>query len=63
MADKKATASKQQSHCPYCDQEVQEAKLPWCQGCGVKLNVCASCGKPVAADSKECPHCHSKLSK
>lgn len=47
-------------HCPYCDQDVQEAKLPWCKGCGVKLQYCPECGKPVSREAESCPHCGKK---
>ncbi len=62
MAEKNATTSKKEFHCPYCDEEVQQAKLPWCQACGVKLTYCAKCGQPVAKEQETCPHCGAKLS-
>jgi hypothetical protein len=62
MAQKDATTSKKEFHCPYCDEEVQQAKLPWCQACGVKLTYCAKCGQPVAGDRSTCPHCGAKFS-
>jgi hypothetical protein len=63
MAEKKGTTQKKQVHCPYCDQDVQAAKMPWCQACGVNLTVCSECGRPVASEIKECPHCGTKLAK
>lgn len=48
-------------HCPYCEQEVQDAKLPWCKGCGVKLQYCPECGKPVSRQAVTCPECGKKI--
>jgi DNA-directed RNA polymerase subunit RPC12/RpoP len=63
MAEKKVkdTVEKKEFHCPYCDEEMQQAKLPWCQSCGVKLTYCAACGKPVGREDSSCPHCGKKL--
>lgn len=62
MAEKNVTAQKKEFHCPYCDEEVRAAKLPWCQACGVKLTYCSKCGQPLGAESTTCPHCGAKLS-
>jgi len=62
MAEKNAATSKKEFHCPYCDEEVRQAKLPWCQACGVKLTYCAKCGQPVAEERDTCPHCGAKFS-
>jgi len=56
------SAIKKEFHCPYCDEEVQQAKLPWCQACGVKLLYCEKCGQPIAKDKDVCPHCGTKTS-
>lgn len=55
-------AAKKEFHCPYCDEEVQQAKLPWCQACGVRLVYCEKCGQPIAKDKAVCPHCGTKIS-
>jgi DNA-directed RNA polymerase subunit RPC12/RpoP len=55
-------AKKMEFHCPYCDEEVQQAKLPWCQACGVKLLYCEKCGQPIAKGEAVCPHCGAKFS-
>ena len=62
MADKNAAATKKEFHCPFCDEEIQQAKLPWCQACGVKLAYCSKCGQPLANEQTTCPHCGTKLS-
>ena len=63
MAEKKCrdSVAKGGYHCPYCDEQVQQANLPWCQACGVKLTYCPQCGKPVAREVKACPHCGRKF--
>ena len=63
MAQNDAAATKKGYHCPFCDQAIQEAKLPWCQACGVKLTYCSKCGQPMAAESKSCPHCGAKIAR
>jgi uncharacterized C2H2 Zn-finger protein len=64
MAEKKSQdmAGKKALHCPYCDNEVLEAKLPWCQACGVKLLSCPQCGQSVGREMLTCPHCGVKIS-
>jgi len=59
----KNTAVKKEVHCPYCDEEIQDAKLPWCQACGVTITYCSKCGQPMQKDVKVCPHCGAKLAK
>jgi hypothetical protein len=61
MVEKKTAGSNTEYHCPYCDEEVRQAKLPWCQACGVKLTYCAKCGQPVDSVSKTCGHCGAAL--
>jgi DNA-directed RNA polymerase subunit RPC12/RpoP len=58
----KDTTTKKEFHCPYCDKEIQQANLPWCQACGVKITYCQKCGQPVAKDKAVCPHCGTKFS-
>jgi hypothetical protein len=47
--------------CPYCDEEVKNAGLPFCEPCGVKLPSCASCHEVVPKDATICPYCGAKL--
>lgn len=62
MAEKAGSqAAKKQFHCPYCDEEIQDAKLPWCQQCGVTITYCSQCGQPLASDKSVCPHCGAKF--
>ncbi len=47
--------------CPYCDEEIMEADVPYCQACRVALFYCPQCHKPVSLDSKVCPHCGAEI--
>ncbi len=47
--------------CPYCDEDVKNAKLPFCKPCGVSLPSCASCHEVVPKDATTCPYCGAKL--
>ena len=29
--------------CPYCEEEISLAVLPYCQPCGVTLRYCSNC--------------------
>lgn len=56
MADKSEKAKKPCS-CPYCDEEIARASLPWCEACGVEILHCPECHQAVPRDVKSCPHC------
>jgi hypothetical protein len=47
--------------CPYCDEEIILAVLPYCQPCGVTLRYCSSCRIAVPREAKVCPQCGGKL--
>ena len=38
MAEQKE--KKEHRFCPYCDEEVMKADLPFCQACGLKIFYC-----------------------
>ena len=65
MAEKGTTnqAEKKEYHCPFCDEEIQDAKLPWCQACGVTITYCSKCGQPLGKDKTVCPHCGARFDK
>ena len=60
MTDTCKKANKQ-SRCPYCDEEIIKAKLPFCAACHVTLNYCPDCQSPVTSDAKKCPKCGTTL--
>ena len=49
------------SCCPYCDEEIKAADLPWCQACGVVVVYCSECGEVIPQDKKVCPHCGAEV--
>ena len=57
----KEPKEKRKRSCPYCEQELLAAELPFCQPCSVTLRFCASCEKPVPRDAKVCPECGAPL--
>jgi predicted amidophosphoribosyltransferase len=64
MAEKHAgkPAAKKELHCPFCDEEIRQLNLPWCQACGVTIAYCSKCGQPIGKDKNACPHCGAELS-
>jgi hypothetical protein len=50
-------ATKQKLYCPYCDEEIMAADLPYCQVCKIEVFYCPECGKPLPREKRVCPHC------
>ena len=48
-------------NCPYCDEEIVDKSLPYCQACKAELTTCPECGKPMAKDDKACKNCGAKV--
>ena len=44
--------------CPFCDAPVEKIS-PLCKACGVAINHCSSCGKPLPKGEKSCPDCNA----
>ena len=47
--------------CPYCDEEIMEADLPYCQACQVTILYCPKCRKPMRRENTVCPHCGADI--
>ena len=47
--------------CPYCEEEILAADLPFCQPCGVTLLYCTKCETAVVREAKVCPQCGGEL--
>ena len=43
--------------CPYCDTEMAQAALPYCQACEVEVLYCPTCREAIPQDKQVCPHC------
>lgn len=52
---------KKQTYCPYCDEEIMKAGLPYCQACGLTIFYCPRCRKPLARENEVCPHCGADI--
>ena len=53
--------AKKEMYCPYCDEEIFKAELPYCQGCGVTIVYCPKCRQPVTRDKRVCPLCGAEI--
>ncbi|MBA7642942.1 hypothetical protein ES703_50651 [subsurface metagenome] len=47
--------------CPYCEEEISLAALPYCQPCSVTLRYCRHCQIAVPREAEVCPQCGGKL--
>ena len=54
-------AGKSHISCPYCDEEIMAANLPYCQACKLKVLNCPRCHKPVPRETTVCPHCKAEI--
>jgi len=52
---------KKQRFCPYCDEEIMSADLPYCQVCKVTVFYCPRCRKPLPRENSVCPHCGAEI--
>ena len=53
--------TKEHRFCPYCDEEIMGADLPYCQVCQVTIFYCPECQKPLPRDNKVCPECGAEI--
>ena len=53
--------SEEHCDCPYCDEEIVDESLPYCQVCKATLSHCPECGKPMTRDAKACQNCGTKI--
>ena len=61
MTGEKPKVKEEHHYCPFCDDEMRAANLPWCQACGVKIFYCPKCRKPLSRDNRACPHCGTEI--
>jgi hypothetical protein len=55
------TERKNESWCPYCEDELATSQLPYCQPCKVEVFNCTNCGTQVPRSKKVCPKCGSAM--
>ena len=47
--------------CPYCDEEIMNADLPYCQACQITIFYCPECQEPLPRDIRVCPKCGAEI--
>ena len=52
---------KKQLFCPYCDEGMMKADLPYCQACGITVFYCPKCRKTLSRDNETCPNCGADI--
>ena len=52
---------KERPFCPFCDEEIVDASLPWCQACQVTVFYCPKCRETISRDNEICPHCGAEI--
>jgi hypothetical protein len=57
----KREEKKEQQWCPYCEDEIANSQLPFCQPCKVTQFNCPECGKTAPRTKKICPSCGAKM--
>ncbi len=61
MTGEERKTEKEHRFCPYCDEEVAEASVSYCQTCQVTIFYCPKCRKPVPRQKRICPHCGAEI--
>ncbi len=56
-ANAKSNAKKAARHCPFCDLEIYEMRLPVCTACHTTIVYCKQCREPLPKDRTDCPAC------
>ncbi|HEY77964.1 MAG TPA: hypothetical protein G4O09_02510 [Dehalococcoidia bacterium] len=52
---------KKRLFCPFCDEEIIAADLPYCRACQLTIFYCPVCRQPLPREDKVCPHCGSDI--
>jgi len=58
-----AKQEKKKGHlfCPYCEEEMRQADLPYCRACQLTVFYCPKCRKPLPREKRVCPHCGTEI--
>ena len=58
-----AKQQKKKGHlfCPYCEEEMRQADLPYCRACQLTVFYCPKCRKPLPREKRVCPHCGTEI--
>jgi len=63
MAKKAAPQSVKACSCPYCEAEIVDRRLPYCQACHVEIVRCNTCLTVIPKGKDSCPSCGRKVKK
>jgi len=58
---RKRVEKKSELWCPYCEDEIVNSQLPYCQPCKVETFNCPNCGRPVPRTKRTCPECGADM--
>ncbi len=53
--------AKEHLFCPYCEEGIIHAELPFCQPCEITVFYCPGCRKPLPRDKRICPSCGAEI--
>jgi hypothetical protein len=57
------SAKEERCICPYCEEELIVANLPYCQACAIVFRQCVRCQITVLdKEAANCPKCGEPLS-
>ena len=63
MARKVTSKNVKACSCPYCEAEIVDLELPFCQICRVEIIRCADCLTVIPKGKETCPSCGKKVKK
>jgi len=62
MKKEKKTEKQEKCLCPYCEEELVIASLPYCRPCGIVFHRCLRCNITVLdRKATKCPKCGEPL--
>lgn len=63
LGKSKRREKKDQAWCPYCDEEIVDSNLPYCQACTIPEFHCPECGHTIPRGEEVCPSCKFNIRK
>ena len=64
MKEEKKTEKQERCFCPYCEEELVMANLPYCRPCRIVFLRCIRCNITVLdRKATKCPQCGEPLTK
>ena len=59
--EEKCSEEKEELFCPYCEEEIVSASLPYCQLCKITVFYCPECRRALPRYKRVCPHCGAEI--